>query len=69
MHERSYGVASAVLVAVLGCSPIANLRPASGLMPAKKLELGAGAAVLSPRPYVTEDGSRGPGLGQRNKSS
>jgi hypothetical protein len=55
MHEASYGVASAVLVAALGCSPIASLRPASGLMPEKKLEVGAGAAVLGPRPYVAED--------------
>jgi hypothetical protein len=56
MHQRGSKSACAALVAILGaCSPIANLRPASGLMPGKKLEVGAGAAVLSPRPYVTED--------------
>jgi hypothetical protein len=56
MHEHLCKSACAALVAALGaCSPIANLRPASGLMPGKKLEVGAGAAVLSPRPFVTED--------------
>ena len=41
--------------AVVGCSPVANLRPASGLMPEKKLELGAGVAALGPRPFVSEE--------------
>jgi hypothetical protein len=40
---------------IVGCSPIANLRPASGLMPGKKLELGGGVAALGPRPFVSED--------------
>ncbi len=44
-----------LLLLVAGCSPIANLRPASGLMPGKKLEAGAGAAALGPRPFVDED--------------
>jgi hypothetical protein len=43
------------IVLLAGCSPIANLRPASGLMPGKKLEVGAGPAALGPRPYVSED--------------
>ena len=56
MRERCCRLASMTLLAALGaCSPIANLRPASGLMPGKKLEVGAGAAAVSPRPYVTED--------------
>lgn len=56
MTERfSKFVAMALAAAVGGCSPIANLRPASGLMPGKKLEVGAGAAALGPRPFVAED--------------
>jgi hypothetical protein len=49
-------IAALVLASAgVACSPIANLRPASGLMPGKKLEVGAGAAALSPRPFVSED--------------
>jgi hypothetical protein len=56
MRLHGYRLQVMALAAALGsCSPIANLRPASGLMPGKKLELGAGAAALSPRPFVTED--------------
>jgi hypothetical protein len=38
-----------------GCAPLADLRPASGIMPGRSVELGMGAAALSPRPYVEED--------------
>ena len=55
MRARSYGLSALALFLLGSCSPIANLRPASGLMPGKKLEVGAGAAALRPRPYVTED--------------
>lgn len=56
MHNQSSKLAILALsIAVSGCSPIANLRPASGLMPGKRLEVGAGAAALSPRPFVNED--------------
>jgi hypothetical protein len=44
-----------MVVILSGCSPIASLRPASGLMPGKQLEVGAGVAALSPRPFVSED--------------
>lgn len=37
------------------CSPIASLRPASGMMPGKSLEFGVAAATVSPRPYVIEE--------------
>ena len=52
-------VAFALLV-LTGCSPIAGFRPASGLLPDKHLELGGGAAVLGPRPFV-EEPTRGTG--------
>src|SRR5262245_55807721 len=56
MPERRSMLAALALVAAAGaCSPIANLRPASGLMPGKKLEVGGGVAAVSPRPYVNED--------------
>jgi len=55
MRFLDHRLATAALLALGSCSPIANLRPASGLMPGKQLEVGAGAAVLSPRPFVTED--------------
>lgn len=42
------------LVLLTDCSPIAGLRPASGLLPDKRLELGGGAAIIGPRPYVDE---------------
>jgi hypothetical protein len=34
------------------CSPVASFRPASGLMPGRHLEVGAGLAAVGPRPYV-----------------
>jgi hypothetical protein len=37
------------------CGPIANFRPASGLMPDRSLEVGTGVARVSPRPYVDEE--------------
>jgi hypothetical protein len=37
------------------CGPIASFRPASGLMPDRHLEVGAGAARVTARPYVDED--------------
>lgn len=45
-------VASLVLAA---CSPVSSFRPASGLMPGRSLEMGAGATVITPREYVIED--------------
>ena len=45
---------------LLGCSPIAGLRPASGLLPDRRLEVGGGAAILGPRPFV-EEPTRGTG--------
>ncbi|MEZ4222796.1 MAG: hypothetical protein R3B13_17780 [Polyangiaceae bacterium] len=36
------------------CGPIASFRPASGLMPERRLEVGAGIAGVTPRPYVDE---------------
>jgi hypothetical protein len=40
---------------MMACAPLAGLRPASGIMPGRSVELGMGAAALSPRPYVQED--------------
>jgi hypothetical protein len=39
---------------ITGCAPVAGFRPAAGTMPGRSLELGAGAAAVSPRPYVNE---------------
>ncbi len=41
--------------ALASCAPLASFRPASGLMPERKLEVGAGVAAISPRPYVVEE--------------
>lgn len=40
--------------ALSGCMPLASFRPASGLMPGRSVEVGAGAAVVSSRPFVEE---------------
>jgi hypothetical protein len=53
--DRRWTTAWLSTLVVVGCSPVGNLRPASGLMPGKRLEAGAAAAALGPRPYVTED--------------
>lgn len=48
---------SAVVVASLlfvGCAPLGDLRPASGMMPGKTFEVGGGGVRLGPRPYVAE---------------
>lgn len=43
-----------VIFVLTGCSPVASFRPASGLMNDRDLEVGVGAAAVSPRPYVEE---------------
>jgi hypothetical protein len=43
-----------VTLAGVSCGPVANFRPASGLMPDRSLEVGAGIARVSQRPYVDE---------------
>jgi hypothetical protein len=43
-----------LVLLIAGCAPVAGFRPASGAMPGRTLELGAGAAAVSPRPYVDE---------------
>lgn len=43
-----------VTLTSMACGPIASFRPASGLMPDRSLEVGAGVARVSPRPYVDE---------------
>ena len=53
-------VASA-LIATAACAPLGELRPASGMMPGRTYEVGAGAVRLGPRPYVTESAA---GTGQ-----
>lgn len=45
---------------LVGCTPIAGFRPASGLLPDRGLEVGGGAAVIGPRPFV-EEPTRGTG--------
>lgn len=46
----------ATLTAVLGvsCAPAATFRPASALQGEQSIEMGAGAVVVTPRPYVQE---------------
>lgn len=54
--ERGQGTRALclALLVLTGCSPIAGFRPASGLLPGKRLELGGGGAILGPRPFVEE---------------
>jgi len=52
---------SLVLTLALGCAPVQGFRPADGFMDGKTSEVGMGAAVLGPRPYVDE---RAHGVGQ-----
>jgi hypothetical protein len=40
--------------AVSACAPVSSFRPAAGLMPGTTRELGVGATVVTPRPYVAE---------------
>ncbi len=42
-------------LALIGCAPVASLRPASGLMPGRSVEVGLGGAATSPRPFVEEE--------------
>jgi hypothetical protein len=49
------------LMGMPACAPIASFRPASGLMPGRSLEVGAGAAMVTARPYVNESAA---GAGQ-----
>jgi hypothetical protein len=42
------------LLILEACGPLASFRPASGLMDGRTMELGLGAAAVSPRPYVAE---------------
>lgn len=43
-----------VLLLLTACTPIAGFRPASGLLPDRHLEIGGGAAIIGPRPFVEE---------------
>lgn len=45
----------------LACGPIASFRPAPGLMAGRSVEVGAGAAMVTARPYVNESAA---GAGQ-----
>lgn len=47
-----------IALLALGCSPVMGFRPASGLMPDRRLEAGLGVAEVEPRPYVTEPKAR-----------
>jgi hypothetical protein len=47
-------VLAALALAVGGCAPLASFRPASGLTDGHGLEVGLGAAMVTPRPYVLE---------------
>jgi hypothetical protein len=40
--------------ALVGCGPLASFRPASGLMPDRRLEAGLGISEVTARPYVNE---------------
>jgi hypothetical protein len=55
MNARTWLCFGAAVWNGLGCAPLAGFRPASGIMPGRSVELGLGAATLSPRPYVEED--------------
>lgn len=41
-------------LATVACSPVSNLRPASGLMDDRRFELGTAGSLIGPRPYVDE---------------
>jgi hypothetical protein len=43
-----------VLSPLVGCAPLAVLRPASGVLPDRSSEVGLGLVQLGPRPYVDE---------------
>jgi hypothetical protein len=43
-----------VIVAPVGCAPLASFRPPAAVEPGYSAEFGAGAVALSPRPYVDE---------------
>ena len=48
---------SAVVLAAIAtsaCSPVSNLRPASGLLDDRRFELGTAGSIIGPRPYVDE---------------
>jgi hypothetical protein len=54
---RAASLAAAVAASALAsgaCAPLASFRPASGIMPGRTLEVGAGGVLEGPRPYVTE---------------
>lgn len=53
-------LAAVVAGATMGCAPLASFRPPTGMMDDRSIELGAGGAVLSPRPYA-QDSWRGAG--------
>jgi hypothetical protein len=57
---RPLALALLLLLLLPACTPIAGFRPASGLLPDKRLEIGGGGAVIGPRPYV-EEPARGAG--------
>lgn len=45
---------AALGLGLVGCGPLATFRPASGLMPDRRMEAGLGVSAVTPRPYVNE---------------
>lgn len=42
---------------LMACAPLGEMRPASGMMPGKSMEIGSGVVHVSPREYVEESPS------------
>lgn len=54
-------LAVVTLALATACAPVQSFRPADGMLEGKTTEIGAGGAVIGPRPYVEE---RAQGVGQ-----
>jgi hypothetical protein len=50
--------ASSVVLLFAACAPLAELRPANGMMDGKTYEIGNAGVQLGPRPYVEEERAR-----------
>lgn len=54
MHVWRQLATAALGLALYGCGPLASFRPASGLMPDRRIEAGLGISEVTARPYVNE---------------
>ena len=54
MSTRAFFLIASAATQISACAPLGELRPASGMMPGRSMEMGSGVVHVSPRQWVEE---------------